>query len=119
MKIAFTGHRNRFASQEDLQAILDRYPGAVWVHGGAVGFDSQVERFAQVHGVKTIVIRPDYGAYGPAVASYMAPLTRNQQIVDQSDMLVALWDGRKRGGTFFTINYAKSKNLPVELLSPK
>jgi hypothetical protein len=38
--IAFTGHRNKISSPEDLEELFRRYPTSTWVHGGAIGFDS-------------------------------------------------------------------------------
>lgn len=40
-------------------------------------------------------------------------LHRNKCLVDKSDIVIAYYDGRARGGTKHTINYAKSKNKPV------
>jgi hypothetical protein len=44
MLIVFTGHRDRTASAADIHAIEAQYPGAVWMHGGAKGFDTQAHR---------------------------------------------------------------------------
>ena len=44
-------------------------------------------------------------------------LKRNRFIVDNSDMLFALWDGTP-GGTMYTIEYAKSQNKPVVIIEP-
>lgn len=114
MNIGFTGHRNKLAKTTDLERIAQRYPSAVWVHGGAVGFDTQVEQYAQAHGIKTVVIRPDYENNSPK----FAPLKRNIEIVAMSDAVVALWDGRCKGGTYFTIKSALGRKKPVEFLTP-
>lgn len=39
MKIAFTGHRDKLANEADLEKVLNDYPNAIWVHGGAIGFE--------------------------------------------------------------------------------
>ena len=118
MKIGFTGHRDKVAHELSLLNIERRYPGATWVHGGAEGFDSQVDALARklgkVEGDTLLVILPNYRKF----KSTVAPLIRNEQIVGMSDLLVALWDGRKKGGTFYTINYAKRCNIPVEYITP-
>ncbi len=44
---------------------------------------------------------------------------RNMKMVDDADQLVAVWNGVKRGGTWNTIKYAKSKNVPITILSSK
>jgi hypothetical protein len=108
--VGFTGHRDKIAQTPELQKILDLYPGATWVHGGASsGFDDQVHTFALANGFQPEVIRPDYAKYHPK----RAPLERNKVIVDSCNLLVACYDGRRFGGTFQTINYAKSKGKQV------
>lgn len=43
-------------------------------------------------------------------------LNRDKAMVDNSDIVIAGWDGRKKGGTFYTINYAiKQKRLVINL----
>lgn len=43
-------------------------------------------------------------------------LNRDKAMVDNSNIVVAGWDGRKKGGTFYTINYAiKQKKLVINL----
>jgi hypothetical protein len=114
MKIAFTGHRDRQANPSDLAMIAEKYPGSEWVHGGAKGFDTQVEQYARDNGIRTTVIRPDY------VNHYvkLAPLVRDRQIVDKCDLLVALYDGRQTGGTLYTIGYAKPEGKDIVYLRP-
>ncbi len=103
--VGFTGHRDCKTREASLDQIRDTFPGAIWIHGGAQGFDTQVEEYAQKNGIKTIVIRPDYKKY----MSWQAPLIRNEKIVIRSDILVACYDGiRKTGGTEYTISYARS-----------
>lgn len=113
MYISFTGHRDKLALQIDLENLLVEFPNAIWVHGGAIGFDSQVERFARSHNVSTEVILPDYDTYGRK-----APLIRNLEIVKKGELLIALFDGRKSGGTYFTINKAKEIGKMVRIISP-
>ena len=88
------------------------YPGAEWVHGGARGFDTQVDTIAKELGKTATVIRPDYNRYPPKIA----PLERNKIIVDTVDLLVACYDGRKKGGTYQTVNYAEGRNVVVYLM---
>lgn len=48
--VGFTGHRDRLAAESTILAIEQRFPGAVWVHGGAGGFDTQVNAIAKMLG---------------------------------------------------------------------
>lgn len=113
MNIAFTGHRNRQVTIDTLAQIAARFPGATWVHGGAAGFDTQVAEYAKAHAIPQVIIRPDYATYGKS-----APLVRDRMIVDAADCLFACYDGRKTGGTFYTLAYARKQGKPVTILSP-
>jgi hypothetical protein len=114
MKIAFSGHRNKTVDVSQLDKINEDYPYCIWVHGGANGFDTQVEMYARKHNIKTIVIRPDYLKHGK-----YAPLIRNKKIINMCDLLVACYDGRNCGGTYQTIKYAKTKNTRVLIIKPQ
>lgn len=111
MKIAFTGHRNKITNTDELDRIAIDYPDSIWLHGGAIGFDSQVNDFALLNNIQQIVIKPNYSRFGKG-----APLVRNKEIVSQADLLIACYDGRKNGGTCFTINYAHKINIPIKLI---
>lgn len=108
MRIAFTGHRNKQAPIKSLEDLYELYPDATWIHGGAIGFDTQVDKFAITNGIKTEIIRPDYQRYGRG-----APLIRNQQIVTNANLVVACYDGRSKGGTFYTLQLARKNKIPV------
>lgn len=110
--VAFTGHRNKRARESDLDMIKERHPNALWVHGGAEGFDSQVEMYARKHGITTQVYWPDFRKYG----SPRALFERNERIVEHGEILYALYDGRPRGGTYHAINYAKKIGKPIIIL---
>lgn len=38
---------------------------------------------------------------------------RDRYLVDNSDLLFAMYDGRVKGGTFYTVKYAKGKEHPM------
>jgi hypothetical protein len=119
MNIGFTGHRNRITDPAELRQLEQDYPNAVWIHGGAQGFDTQVHTVAlelgKREGVTLIVIRPDYKKY----PRYVAPIVRNREIVERSDLLVACWDGRGEGGTRQCKSYAEDRGVPVRFVSVK
>ena len=53
--------------------------------------------------------------------SYDGPETmykRNQFIVDNSSVIVALWNGSPRSGTANTVNYAKKQGRKVRVINP-
>ncbi len=43
-------------------------------------------------------------------------LKRNRYMVDKSELVIAVFNGKEKGGTWYTINYAKSKNKTIELI---
>lgn len=112
-RIVFTGHRDCVAASGELDKIMVRFPKAIWVHGGAIGFDTQVGAFARAHNIPVEEYRPDYETYGR-----VAPLIRNDYMLGLPGVIavVAVYDGRERGGTRYTINVANAKLLPVVTL---
>jgi hypothetical protein len=101
--IAFTGHRDRTASWHRFQVLAEQYPQALWLHGGANGFDAQVKAYVLQRGIAALEWRPDYKHYPPK----LAPIVRNFAMIDwRPDLLVTLWDGRRYGGTWRTRQYA-------------
>ncbi len=115
MRIAFTGHRDQVCEPNDLVQLLREFPTALWITGGAEGFDNQVEEFCTTHGIANEVILPDYDRYGRS-----APLKRNIQIIKLANLLIACYDGRTTGGTVFTMHKAKAKAkaIPVRIFHP-
>ncbi len=43
-------------------------------------------------------------------------LKRNRFMVDNSELMIAVFNGIEKGGTWYTINYAKRKNIAIELI---
>lgn len=74
------------------------------VSGGAAGADSLVRTYAEKHSIPMIELKPDWKKYGKA-----AGFIRNADIIDESDIVLAFWDGESRG-TLDSITKAKSKN---------
>ena len=46
-------------------------------------------------------------------------LTRNRFMVDNSQRLIAVWNGFFRGGTAYTVKYAKKEKKEIHLIRPK
>lgn len=40
-------------------------------------------------------------------------LKRNRYMVDHADYVISVWDGRKSGGTYATVNYARKQNRKI------
>lgn len=41
---------------------------------------------------------------------------RNRYMVDKADLVLAVWNGEMRGGTWYTINYAIKKGKPIRYI---
>ena len=80
------------------------------VSGGATGADSLAKKYTDEHIVEYKEFPADWDAYGKA-----AGFIRNQQIVDECDMVLAFWDGKSKG-TQDTINKAKKAKKPTVIV---
>ena len=97
--------------------------GDVVVSGGARGVDRLAETVALSRGMKVRVIKPDvvgipaYGEEGYKQAYSARAKERNQKIVDDSDQVVAFWDGVSPG-TRDTIARARLAGKMVTVVYP-
>lgn len=80
------------------------------ISGGATGVDTLAERYADKHNLSKYIIRPRYDLYGK-----MAPLKRNEAMVNMADSVLIIWDGTSKG-TYYTIKYAKQANKPIRII---
>lgn len=71
------------------------------VSGGARGIDTCAKIYAEKNGIKLTEFLPQYERFGRA-----APLKRNIEIIENSDIVLAFWDGVSRG-TKFSIDRCK------------
>lgn len=111
MIVSFSGHRDAVTTVEALAEIKALYPNATWRHGGAIGFDTQVNKYARHYGIAREIVKPDYQRYGKA-----APIIRNEEIVKGSALLVACYDGRQKGGTYDALKKAERLGVPIKLV---
>ena len=111
MKIGVIGSRG-FNDYKLLKDTLDKYlpEATVVVSGGARGADSLGERWAKENGLETLIFLPDWDAYGKS-AGYI----RNADIVKNSDIIIAFWDGMSKG-TEHSINLGKKQNKEVKIV---
>ena len=86
----------------------------VVISGGASGADTLAGKFVESNNAKIYhpglsleVYLPDWNKNGKA-----AGFIRNQQIVDNSDIIVAFWDGKSKG-TKDTIDKARRAKKPT------
>ena len=99
MKVAVIGSRN--LKIDDLGKYLPAETTEI-VSGGAKGVDTSAREYALANSIKLTEFLPDYAKYKRG-----APLKRNIQIVEYSDMVVAFWDGKSKGTKFVIDNCNK------------
>lgn len=81
------------------------------ISGGAKGVDTLAKQFAILNGYSITEILPDYNKYYFKIA----PIIRNYEIVDKSDIVYAFWDGKSKG-TLSVIEYAKKTNKKIIII---
>lgn len=117
MKYAIIGSRD-FGDREQVEQLvygLLEDSGAVVVTGGARGVDTWAEEAAKTWEIPVMVFKPEYDKHpgNPKIA----PLMRNQQIIDAADYVYAFWDG-KSTGTLHAIKYAITQGKSVTIFPP-
>ena len=119
MKIGIIGSRKR-TDKETIYAYVDSLNlDDIVISGGCYGPDTWAEDRAKERNLpKPIIFKPRNPQ--PLETKYdmiERYYERNRKIVETSDKIVAFTslDGKKRGGTWYTINYAKKIGKPVEI----
>lgn len=125
--IAITGHRI-YPDRAALYRGLDQLDASRYLFGGAKGVDSDALEYiakTQPNSIRTVVV-PNRLIDQPksaqvAIAKYANNIVelrnsgnnryfiRNRYLVDHSNRTVAFYDFRNKGGTFRTIQYARTK----------
>jgi len=80
------------------------------VSGGAKGFDSLAEKFADEYNIKKKIFPAEWEKHGRA-----AGFIRNRDIVDNSDILIAVQKNKSKG-TQNSIDLAKKKKISCLVL---
>ena len=110
MRIGIVGSRN-FNNYSFFQICLDELnlDISTIISGGVIGADTLAERYAKENDIELLVLKPEWNKYGKG-----AGFIRNTQIVNESEMIIAFWDGESNG-TRDTISKAKKKDIPVKI----
>ena len=116
-KIAVIGSR-KFTDYEKLCEKLDGLMdpgGEVNLSGGAKGTDQLAQRYAQDRGHAFILFKP-YHLIDPQVDySPRYFFTRNKQIADNAEWVIAFWDGQS-SGTRHMIEYCQRNRKRLEIV---
>jgi uncharacterized phage-like protein YoqJ len=107
MKLAIIGSRD--IDNLNLDEYIKEKPELV-ISGGAKGIDTIAWKWALENNIEIKVHRPNYNKDGK-----WAALKRNDIIIDESDKIIAFWNG-KSTGTKYVIDRAKKLNKPLEII---
>ncbi len=110
MKLLIVGSRS--IREFDLEGYVPPETEMI-ISGGAEGVDTLAEQYADRRRISKMILRPQYEKYGRG-----APLKRNDAMVDECDRVLVIWDGVSKG-THHTIEYAKRKQKPIEVICIK
>lgn len=92
MRVAVIGSRG--LTVNNLEKYLPEGTTEI-VSGGARGIDQCAREYAISHGIKLTEFLPEYQKFGQK-----APLIRNITIIENSDIVLAFWDGNSHGTKF-------------------
>jgi len=111
MKLAIIGSRT-FNDYETLKATLEPYERSITevISGGAKGADTLGERWAIEHNKETTIFYPDWNKLGKS-----AGFIRNKDIVENSDGVLAFWDGKSKG-TQHSFTLCKKLDVPLKVV---
>lgn len=107
MKVAVIGSRG--VTIDNLEDYLPEDVTEI-VTGGAKGVDTCAEEYALAHNIKLTKFLPEYSKYRKS-----APLKRNIQIIEYSDLVLAFWDGSSRG-TKYVIDNCNKLDTTVKII---
>ena len=96
--------------EKTLNNIIENKEDVTIVSGGASGADSWAEVYSIKHNCQLKVFEAEWDKYGKK-----AGMIRNKTIVEESDLIVAFWDGQSKG-TANTIQEAKKQNVDVKIV---
>lgn len=109
MRAAIIGSRT-FKDYRLLTRKLEDFTITHVVSGGAIGADSLAEGWAMQHEVPYTIYKPDWNKHGKA-----AGFVRNKTIIEDSEIVIAFWDGFSKG-TEHSINIARAMKKQVYII---
>lgn len=133
MIISATGHREidnvPLCERKIDNYIIENVKIDLMIVGGAEGFDTILGWKCIEHNIAFDMYLPYIGCkYDRELLKransyqYVSPeyhkrcfFLRDERMVDDSNGVVAWYDGRNKGGTLYTVNYAKNKKPVVNL----
>jgi hypothetical protein len=109
MKVAVIGSRT-FSDYKLVKETLSTLNITLLVSGGAMGADSLGEQYAKLNEIPTKIFYPDWKTHGKK-----AGFLRNTDIIKESELIVAFWDGKSKG-TLDSIKKTEELNKNVLII---
>lgn len=111
MRVAIIGSRN-FNNYDLVVETLLEYENMITliVSGGAKGADKLGERWAKENNKELLLFYPDWKKYGKS-----AGVIRNKEIIENSDIVFAFWDGTSKG-TKHSIDLSNKLNKEIKII---
>jgi hypothetical protein len=91
MNVGVIGGRD-FDDYELMKKTLKLFPITRVISGGAGGADTLAEQYATEHNIPKKIFHAQWDLFGKK-----AGFLRNTTIVENSELIIAFWDGRSRG----------------------
>ena len=112
-RVWYDDEGNRHQDLSEVREFVGSLPPDVTiVSGGARGVDTVAAQAAKEFGLAYKIWRADWNLYGR-----QAGFIRNLQIIVDSDIIIAFWDGYSKG-TNHTIQQAKQRGKRVIVITP-
>lgn len=117
MKVGVVGSRSftdfdTFEDQLSLILYESNIKDPVIISGGAIGVDSMAKQYAKKYTLNFVEFNPYFKLDKAAEFSARHFFVRNRQIVYNSDIIIAFWDGKSKG-TKHSIDYANKLGRKV------
>lgn len=107
--VTISGSRN-YKNLWKIVSVLQTLPkGTMILHGGANGVDKYVDKIARLMGFNVMIFPAEWEKYYKG-----AGMIRNKIMLEQSDYLIAFWDGISRG-TKGIIEIAKKMDMDYDI----
>lgn len=111
MRVGVVGSRD-YPSYDIIRYTLSRISISLLVSGGGGNADLGGERYADENGIEKLIFPADWKQFGKG-----AGFIRNTDIVKNSDVIIAFWDGKSRG-TQDTLRKAIKMDVPYKIITP-
>jgi len=131
MKVSFTGTREGMTDEQKktFAKLLKKLNCTLFIHGDCKGADTHAHNIVKKYGLdsENIHIRPcnlkkwRANCNGKVIEKPKDPLKRNKEIVADGEILIGTPPTEYElymGGTWYTLHYAKEKELPYIIIWP-